>query len=165
MGNLEFVRSELIELLPRLQRYARNLSSSRPDADELVQMTCLRVLEKHEQFRPGTNFDRWAFTIMSSIRSNFLRKQNQTENLDDSDITLHVNDNSETNTYYHQVLAQLQKLPMAQRQVMLLVYYEGFSYQETADMLEIPSGTVMSRIARARAKLAECLQDTNRPEI
>lgn len=157
MGSLDEIKSELTLLLPRLQRYARNLSFSDSDADELVQSTCLRVLEKHHQYKPGTNFDRWAFTVMSSIRNNHLRSLKHQESLSDTEHTLPGTSNTETTTYHSQVLGIVQNLGVAHKQVMLLVYVEGFSYQEAADILNIPIGTVMSRIARARTKLAEHL--------
>lgn len=157
MGSLDHIKSELTGLLPRLQRYARNLSFSDVDADELVQSTCLRVLEKHHQFQPGTNFDRWAFTVMSSVRNNHLRSLRPQESLSDNEDTLPDTANTETTTYHSQVLGMVQNLGMAHKQVMLLVYVEGFSYQETADILNVPIGTVMSRIARARTKLAKHL--------
>lgn len=162
MEALQQVKADLIELLPRLQRYAGNLCNTSTDADELVQMTCLRVLEKHQQYTSGTSFDRWAFTIMSSVRSNYLRSQKHTEDLSDTERELQVKDTNESDTYLAQVLSLIHKLAVTQRQVMLLVYIEGFSYQETADILEIPIGTVMSRIARSRVSLAESLQ-TDKP--
>ena len=159
MGHLDEIKSELIDLLPRLQRYARNLSFSDSDADELVQSTCLRVLEKHHQYRPGTNFDRWAFTVMSSIRNNHLRSLKPQESLSETEDILPGTADTESNTYHAQVLAMVHNLGAAHKQVMLLVYMEGFSYQEAADILNVPIGTVMSRIARARTKLAQHLSE------
>ncbi len=158
MGSLDDFKAELIALLPRLQRYARNSSFSESDAEELLQATCLRALEKHSQYQPGTNFDRWAFTIMSSVRKNHLRSIRPQESLSEVEHTLISTDNNEANTLHAQILAKLHTLPLAQKQVMLLVYVEGFSYQEAADIIDVPIGTVMSRIARARTTLAERLQ-------
>jgi len=157
VGGLDDIKGELIALLPRMQRYARNLTFSAADADELVQSTCVRVLEKHHQYQPGTNFDRWVFRVMSTVRNNHLRTLKRQETLADNEQTAHSNQDTETNAYHAQVLTIVKDLAMAQRQVMLLVYFEGFSYQETADILEVPIGTVMSRISRARNKLAEHL--------
>ncbi len=158
MNPPEHLKSDLIQLLPRLQRYARSLTLTSSDADELLQSTCERVLLKWQQFRPGTEFDRWAFTIMSSIRSNYLRagaKRNGS-GLVDAETTLVANENEspERRRYLDEVVNRVLELPIAQKQTLILVYVEGFTYKETAEILSVPIGTVMSRIARARATLA-----------
>jgi len=151
------IKAELIALLPRLQRYASNLCRSRSDADDLVQMTCVRVLEKHEQFVPGTNFDRWAFTVMSSVQNNHLRAQKKHLHDDITEAKLYVNDDNETKAQHAQIMTMVQNLAITQKQAISLVYVEGFSYQETADILDVPIGTIMSRIARGRTKLSQQL--------
>ena len=149
-------KQNLTDLLPRLSRYARNLTATQSDADDLLQSCCERALSRWQQFKPGTGFDRWMFTIMSSIRKNHLRAESvrQGQGIVNAD-TLPVSsyDTPEGNKFLHDVFHQVSALPVAQRQVMLLVYVEGYSYQDTADILGLPVGTVMSRIARARAKL------------
>lgn len=150
------LKQDLVVLLPRLQRYAKNLNRSAADADDLLQATCIRVLEKWQQFKPGSDFDRWVFTIMSSIRSNHLRAENTRHGagLVDAHYELATEDPHTRNIFHDQVLDEVQQLPIAHRQVLLLVYVEGFTYQETANILDVPVGTVMSRIARGRARLA-----------
>jgi len=157
MSNINNTKTDLIALLPRLQRYAGNLCRSSGDADDLVQMTCVRVLEKHEQFSPGTNFDRWAFTIMSSVQNNHLRAQKKHQHQDISEAMLYTQDDNESNTYHAQVMTLVKNLAITQRQAISLVYIEGFSYRETAEILDVPIGTIMSRIARGRAKLSQQL--------
>ena len=151
------IKTELITLLPRLQRYAGNLCRSKSDADDLVQMTCVRVLEKHEQFLPGTNFDRWAFTIMSSVQNNHLRAQKKHQHDDIAATNLCVKDDNETKAQHAQIIEMVQNLTITQKQAISLVYVEGFSYQETADILGVPIGTIMSRIARGRTNLSQQL--------
>jgi len=157
MAALGEIKRELVALLPRLKRYAHNLTSSKADADDLLQATCIRTLEKSAQFKSGTEFDRWAFTIMSSIRSNYLRAESTRRGNGnvDADTALVTDATQARNIFHDQVLTRVQELPIVQRQSLLLVYVEGFTYQEAADILNIPIGTVMSRIARGRASLAE----------
>lgn len=158
MGGADQFKSELVELLPRLYRYAMVLTGSKEDADDLVQATCERALQRRDQFREGTELSRWTFTIMNSIRRNHLRatgvrqghgQVEASEILQAADDSLpeHIQD-------MRLVRQQVMELPVAQRQTMILVYVEGFSYEETATILDIPTGTVMSRLARARAQLA-----------
>ncbi len=159
------VREELLAVLPRLYRYARRLSGSASDADDLLQATCERVLARWQQFRPGTEFDRWAFTIMLSIYKNLRRSEavrlgNGHEDATETLTTPEIQ-SPERNKIHQQVLDKVQALPDKQRQVMMLVYVEGFSYNAAAEIMDIPVGTVMSRIGRARITLAAELNSTN----
>jgi len=144
--------------LPRLWRYGLVLSSNRDTAEELVQATCVRALERAHQFEPGTRLDRWLFSILHSIWLNELRarKVRLGQGLVDADAVL-VFDGlkyTETNIWVGQVLREVQQLPEAQRETVYLVYVEGMTYREAAELLDVPIGTVMSRLAAARAKLA-----------
>ncbi|OED44185.1 hypothetical protein AB833_02175 [Chromatiales bacterium (ex Bugula neritina AB1)] len=160
------IKKRLLQVLPRLLRYARNLSSSSSDAEDLLQSTSERVLSRWHQFRPGTDFDRWAFTIMRSIRNNTLRSESVRLGSGHEDASERLvapdNQSPEWNKTYHQLLDSIEKLPENQRQVILLVYVEGYSYGAAADILGIPQGTVMSRIGRGRMNLASEL-NTNDP--
>ncbi|WP_298256102.1 RNA polymerase sigma factor [uncultured Litoreibacter sp.] len=144
-------------MLPRLWRYCVTLTGNRDVAHDLTQTTCLRALEKSDQFEQGTYLDRWVFRIAQRIWLNDLRSQTVRRGgglvpIDDAD--LHSADlPSETNIFVSQVLFQVRALPEAQRSAVMLVYVEGFSYREAADILEIPIGTVMSRLAAARKTL------------
>lgn len=162
----ENTKRDLLAVLPRLQRYARNLSGNAADADDLLQATSERVLSRWKQFRPGSDFDRWAFTIMHSIRMNHLRAESVRfghghESAEES-LRAPESQSPEWNKMQQQVFDKVEALPTGQRQVMLLVYQEGFSYRATAEILSIPIGTVMSRIGRARIKLAADLQASDR---
>lgn len=157
-GNEE-VRSGLRVHLPALWRFGLVLSRKRETAEELVQATCLRALERAEQYQPGTRLDRWLFSILHSIWINELRARRIRlgEGQVDAEIALVVDGVRaiETNILAGQVLARIGRLPDAQRETVLLVYGEGYSYREAADLLGVPIGTIMSRLASARAKLAE----------
>jgi len=144
--------------LPRLWRYGLVLSSNRDTAEELVQATCVRALERSHQFTAGTRLDRWLLSILHSIWLNELRarKVRQGQGLVDADAVLVFDGlkQTETNIWAAQVLREVQALPEAQREAVYLVYVEGMTYREAAGLLGVPIGTVMSRLAAARAKLA-----------
>src|SRR4051794_21478647 len=156
-GN-EAVRAGLAAQLVPLWRYGLVLSGSRQSAEELVQATCLRALERAHQFMPGTRLDHWLFTILRSIWLNELRSRRMREGagIEDAEAVLIFDgrDTIETNILAAQVLREVWGLPEAQRETVYLVYVEGLSYAEAAQALGIPAGTVMSRLAAARARLA-----------
>jgi RNA polymerase sigma-70 factor, ECF subfamily len=152
------VRAGLQSSLARLWRYALVLSKARDAADDLVQATCLRAIERADQFVPGTRVDRWLFAILRSIWLNEIRSRRIREGggLVDAEDAL-VSDGAreiETNITASTVLRAIARLPEGQRETVLLVYAEGYSYAEAAAALGIPIGTVMSRLAAGRAALA-----------
>ncbi|MCH4544416.1 RNA polymerase sigma factor [Rhizobium changzhiense] len=153
------IRSGLTENLARLWRYGLVLSHQRDVADDLVQATCLRALERADQFIPGTRLDRWLFSILHSIWLNEIRSRRvrQGQGFVDAGETLTFDGAHDTETHVMagQVLKQVNALPEAQRTVVFLAYVEGLSYREVAGILDIPIGTVMSRLAAARAKLSD----------
>lgn len=143
--------------LEALWRYGLVLSRNRDIAEDLVQATCVRALERSHQFLPGTRLDRWLFAIERSIWINELRAQRvrQGAGIVDAEIALVVDGRREieTNILASQVLREIGKLAEAQRETVLLVYAEGFSYREAAEFLGVPIGTVMSRLATVRERL------------
>lgn len=152
------IRSGLADNLVRLWRYGLVLSHRRDIADDLVQQTCLRALERVEQFEAGTRLDRWLFSILHSIWLNEIRSQRVRlgRGFVDADEALVVDGAHDTETHVmaNQVLRLVNALPDAQRAAVFLAYVEGLSYREVASILDIPIGTVMSRLAAARAKIA-----------
>jgi RNA polymerase sigma-70 factor (ECF subfamily) len=153
------IRSGLTEHLARLWRYGLVLSHQRDVADDLVQATCVRALERADQFVAGTRLDRWLFSILHSIWLNEIRARRvrQGQGFVDADETLSFDGAHDTETHVmaNQVLKQVNALPDAQRSAVFLAYVEGLSYREVAAILDVPIGTVMSRLAAARAKLSE----------
>jgi RNA polymerase sigma-70 factor, ECF subfamily len=152
------VRAGLEPSLARLWRYALVLSRARDLADDLVQATCLRAIERADQFVPGTRVDRWLFAILRSIWLNQLRSQRIREGggfVDVDSLTTDGEREIEMNITASQVLRTIDRLPEAQRETVLLVYGEGYSYAEAAAALGVPIGTVMSRLAAGRAALAK----------
>jgi len=154
----EPVRSGLRAHLAALWRYGLVLSGKRDIAEELVQATCLRALERQAQFQPGTRLDRWLFSILHSIWVNELRARRVRVGAGqvDAEIALVVDGRLEieTNILAAQVLEQIGRLPEGQREAVLLVYGEGYSYAEAAALLDVPIGTIMSRLATARERIA-----------
>ncbi|ANM02931.1 RNA polymerase sigma-24 factor RpoE 1 [Rhizobium phaseoli] len=152
------IRSGLTENLARLWRYGLVLSHQRDVADDLVQATCLRALERADQFVPGTRLDRWLLSILHSIWLNEIRSRRvrQGQGFVDAGevLTFDGARDTETHVMAGQVLKRVSALPEAQRTAVFLAYVEGLSYREVAGILDIPIGTVMSRLAAARAKLS-----------
>jgi RNA polymerase sigma-70 factor (ECF subfamily) len=145
--------------LKRLWRFGLVLSGNRDTAEDLVQATCVRAIERSHQFMPGTRLDRWLFSILHSIWINELRARRvrQGGGLVDAESAL-IFDGArsiETNILAGQVLRSVQDLPEAQRETVFLVYVEGLTYREAAELLKVPIGTVMSRLAAARSRLAD----------
>ena len=135
------------------------MSRQRHIADDLVQATCVRALERAGQYEPGTRMDRWLLSILHSIWLNEVRAQRvrQGQGQVDADQALAFDGESvaQTHVLAAQVIRRVDALPEAQRETVFLAYVEGLSYREVADVLQVPIGTVMSRLAAARAKLAE----------
>ena len=153
------VRAGIAALLPRLWRYGLVLSGARDVADDLVQATCLRALERASQFEPDSKLDRWLFSILRSIWLNELRSRRIREgggfvNAGEALVFDGAKD-IETNVMASQVLTAVGRLPEAQREAVLLVYAEGLSYKEAAELMGAPIGTIMSRLATARAAIGK----------
>jgi RNA polymerase sigma-70 factor, ECF subfamily len=153
------VRAGLEPSLARLWRYALVLSRARDRADDLVQATCLRAIERADQFVPGTRVDRWLFAILRSIWLNEIRSQRIREGagfVDAADaLTTDGEREIEMNITAAAVLRAIDRLPEAQRETVLLVYGEGYTYAEAAAALGVPIGTIMSRLAAGRAALSK----------
>ena len=153
------VRAGLEPALARLWRYALVLSRARDAADDLVQATCLRAIERADQFVPGTRVDRWLFAILRSIWLNELRSRRIREGrgfVDTADaLTTDGAREIEMNITAAAVLRAIDRLPEAQRETVLLVYGEGYRYAEAAGALGVPIGTIMSRLSAGRAVLAK----------
>jgi RNA polymerase sigma-70 factor (ECF subfamily) len=135
------------------------LSRARDATDDLVQATCLRAIERADQFVPGTRVDRWLFAILRSIWLNEIRSQRIREgggfvDAEDALTTDGVRE-IEMNITASAVLRAIGRLPETQRETILLVYGEGYSYAEAAAALNVPIGTIMSRLAAGRAALAK----------
>ena len=143
------------ELIPRLRRYARALTGERSAADDLVQDTLERAWTKLHLWRSGSDLRAWLFTIMHNVHVNQVRSRASTATLplDDDLPDSPVRPTQADMLEVRDIDTALRRLPVAQREVLLLIALEHLSYQETANALGIPIGTVMSRLARARERL------------
>ena len=151
------VGDQLIAVLPRLRRFARGLTGSAVDADDLVQAACERALSRAHQFQEGTRFDSWMFRIVQTIWIDQLRARDiRREEVEE--VGVHVGTDepgrrAEARLELQEVRAALKQLPADQRAALLLVTVEGMSYKEAAEVAAVPVGTIMSRLARARVAL------------
>ncbi len=147
----------LLRVVPSVWRFSVALTKNRDDADDLTQATVVRAIERREQFDRDTHLGAWCKTICRSIWLNQMRaaKLRQAQALDTVPEALLADlaANAETNIFAVQVFNEIMNLPEAQRETVVLVYAEGYKYVETAEILGVPIGTVMSRLAAARAKL------------
>ncbi len=154
------VREEMVALLPRLRRFAHGLAANRDDADDLVQEACERALVRLDQWEAGTRLDSWMYKIIQNLWYDRLRSRKvRGEQVDEDELALQADENAhrlpEVRDTFAQVSGLLDRLKPEQREVLMLVCVESYSYQEAADILQIPVGTVMSRLSRARLQLHE----------
>lgn len=160
----EFKR-QLLALLPRLRRFALTISQSQHEADDLVQNAVERALRHAAQWTPGSALDSWMYRIIQNLWRDELRAhRRKAESLDEAQ-ELVGEDGRESHLQslqWQELRVAMRALPEEQRVVLNLVVLDGMSYQQAAELLEVPIGTVMSRLARARARLAERLDGAAR---
>jgi RNA polymerase sigma-70 factor (ECF subfamily) len=143
----------LVELIPRLRRYARALVGDRATADDLVQDTLERAWAKLHLYRRGTDLRAWLFTVMHNVHVNRVRASRVTDPLEDEMPELAQRAPQGDALLVRDLDRAIARLPAEQRAVLLLVTLEEMSYESVARTLGIPIGTVMSRLSRAREKL------------
>jgi RNA polymerase sigma-70 factor, ECF subfamily len=158
------VTAGLKPLYPRLWRYCLVLTGNRDRADDLAQSACLRAIENADKYQPGTRLDFWLFRMtqrlwLNELRSAAVRRGGGLLPVEQLDLPDHRPD-PEMNLLTREVLEAVMALPEAQRSAVVLVYVEGFGYQEAAEVLDIPIGTVMSRLAAARARISKTFDQT-----
>jgi len=143
----------LVELIPRLRRYARALVGDRAGADDLVQDTLERAWAKLHLYRRGTDLRAWLFTVMHNVHVNRVRAARPTDMLEEEMPELAQRASQGDALLVRDLDRAISRLPAEQRAVLLLVTLEEMSYETVARTLDIPIGTVMSRLSRAREKL------------
>ncbi|WLR94898.1 RNA polymerase sigma factor [Shinella zoogloeoides] len=153
--------AQILALLPQLRRYSRSLTRSDAESEDLLQDCVEKALVHRAEWR-GANIRAWAYRIMTNLHLNARRTvaRRPSVGIEEADTvaeTAPPSDPLERN----RLVAALETLPKEARAVLMLVAVEGHSYQEVADMLEIPLGTVMSRLSRARQALRQRLQEEN----
>lgn len=154
---------DLLAAIPRLRRYARVLTGDAARADDLVQETLARGWEKRRLWIAGSDLRAWLFTIMHNLfvnqRAMAMRDAQNVSLDDDGDGSgawqLPVHASQQSHVELIEVMRELSRLPAEQREVLVLAAVEEMRYEEIAETLSIPIGTVMSRLSRARAMLAK----------
>jgi RNA polymerase sigma-70 factor (ECF subfamily) len=153
-----YVRNALVPLYPRLRRFAASLTGSEHDGDDLVQHACERALTRVSQWQPGTRLDSWLFRIIHNSWIDDRRSARARTRAPIEEAEGVIADDGEARMQARLTLEAVRRefgtLTAEHRAVLTLVCIDGLSYREAADVLGIPVGTVMSRLARARLDLA-----------
>lgn len=161
MGASEAFKKELIERIPDLKRWAKVLTQSAQDSEDLVQDTVMSALANADEFTPGTNMVAWLFTIQKGVSSNVRRKRDRT--------ALVMREakyrrpeaalpNQLDRLELEDLFGVIETLPIDQKSALFLVAHDGYSYAEAAEILGLNVGTVKSRVSRARAEIAKSLE-------
>lgn len=159
------VRREMVALLPRLRRFAYSLTGSIEEADDVVQTACSKALSRLDQYQLGTRLDSWMFRIIQTTWLDQVRSAPARRTVVDYDVLdkavsqESVEDRVAARLALEKIQNAMNSLPEQQRVLLTLVIVEGYSYQEAAESLGIPTGTVMSRLSRARRRLADALEN------
>jgi RNA polymerase sigma-70 factor (ECF subfamily) len=164
MSQLEFYK-EFDQLSTLLHSFAYHLTKNEEESKDLFQETAYRALTNRDKFRPGTNFKAWLFTIMKNIFINNYRKKKKANTIMDATENLYylnsgegvISNKAESNIMMKELIKMVDELDDMVR-IPFLMHYQGFKYQEIADHLELPLGTVKSRIFFARQELKEVIK-------
>ncbi|MFZ6722232.1 RNA polymerase sigma factor [Undibacterium sp. Ji49W] len=158
--------TQLLACIPRLRRYARALVGDRAGADDLVQDTMERGWSRLAGFLPGSDMRAWLFSIMHNLRIDHLRRPVlPTEAFEDEAQLPPVPAEQSQGLELRDLQAALMQLPLEQREVLLLVALEEMPYEAVAQALNIPVGTVMSRLSRGREKLRAIMEGRSQPTV
>ncbi len=157
----EFER-QLASLLPRLRRFAHGLARNAADADDLAQAAAERILMSRAQWQPGSSFDAWAYRILRNLWIDTARSRQRREKVlapEEQGQSVGVPGDAEANVELAYLMRAMDRLPDEQREAVALVMIEGLAYREAAEVLEIPMGTLTSRLVRGRQALIAMLED------
>jgi RNA polymerase sigma-70 factor (ECF subfamily) len=150
-------------LIPSLRRYARSLLRDQAAADDLVQDCLERVISRWHQRRADGDARTWVFTILQNLAINRMKQKTRRgvhiAVEDAGEIAFALPPAQEDRLHHRAVLEALSSLPDDQRSILLLISVEDLSYAEAAAILDIPLGTVMSRLSRARHRLAQMIEE------
>jgi RNA polymerase sigma-70 factor (ECF subfamily) len=161
-ATLDRLREQIVELLPRLRRFARTLARDPHDADDLVQIAVERALARSEQLRPDSPLSSWMFGILRNAWIDEARTRGRRNRVFVPEaLGEHVSDaSSDAHSDVLTVQDAMARLPDEQRIAVGLVLVEGLSYREAAEIMGVPVGTLTSRLARGREALQTMLADT-----
>lgn len=160
MESSQSFERDLTQLLPRLRRFAHTLSRNPADADDLTQATVERALRSREQWQPGTRLDSWMYRIMRNLWIDTararMRKDRYEAPEDEAESVGHdPREALDASLELKRAMDAMDRLPDEQREVVALILVEGFGYRETAELLDLPIGTVSSRLVRGRTALLQ----------
>ncbi len=160
-SSLAFER-ELTQLLPRLRRFAHTLSRNPADADDLTQACVERALRSREQWQPGTRLDSWLYRIMhnlwiDTVRARGRKERHEAPEEEARGIGEDPRNAMDSSFELKRAMAAMERLPDEQREVVALILVEGFGYREVSEMLDLPIGTVSSRLVRGRTAILSML--------
>lgn len=147
---------QLLDHLPRLRRFAHALARDGADADDLLQASVERALLRRDRWEPGTRLDSWMYRLMRNLWIDTARaetRRRETFAPPDAGDGVGAAGNQEAVVELGRVGAALRRLPPEQREAVALVVVEGFAYREAAEILDIPIGTLTSRLVRGREAL------------
>ncbi len=161
------LRDQMLAAVPSLRAFANFLTGNRDRADDLVQDTLVRAWANIDRFERGTNLNTWLFTILRNrFHSDFRKRKREVEDPDGSYAArLKTHPDQQTYLDFEDLRTALTKLPPHQREALLLVTARGMSYEEAAEVCNVPLGTVKSRVNRARIRLAALLDINSEAEI
>jgi RNA polymerase sigma-70 factor, ECF subfamily len=158
------LHDQLEQIRPRLYRLAYSWSHNTALADDLVQETIIKALKNANQLRDATLLNSWLFSILANCLRDHFRQHKEMDDIDELEDYRYAHENTPENSHAQsQIVARVRdavsKLPLGQRQVLTLVDLEELSYVEVASILNIPIGTVMSRLCRARVAMKTLLKE------
>jgi RNA polymerase sigma-70 factor, ECF subfamily len=153
------LRDSILQSIPSLRAFAVSLTGNVDQADDLVQEAIMRGLTYIQRFQPGTNLEAWLFTILRNQFHTLYRKRRREVEDPDGGIAARLSVLPDQQSYLDlkDLMAALTYLPIEQREALLLVSAQGFSYEEAAEICSTRIGTIKSRVNRARSRLAELL--------
>lgn len=162
-------KQQMLDHLPRLRRFAYALAGDRDRGDDLVQDTLVRALTYIDQWQEGTRLDSWMFKIAQNLwfdRARVSAVRGETADIESVPeiIASDGREVTESRLTLDVVMKGIAQLPDNQRALVALVCVDGLSYKEAASVLDIPIGTVMSRLARARQHLLACIEGSTREQ-
>ena len=153
------INAQILVCLPHLRAFARSLAGDRDRADDLVQSAIQRALAAAAQFTPGTNFKGWIFTILRNVYFSELRRHRHLEiPIDEANLNSHASQPTQmAGLEFGEFRRAFDMLPAEQREALVLVGADGFSYEAAAAVCGVPIGTVKSRVSRARRELGKLM--------
>ncbi len=146
---------------PKLKKFAYRLTKTKSDAEDLLQSTLLRAIEKKELFQTGTNLFSWTSKMMFNLFASKYRRKKKYETQYDPENYIQrqaVSGNQEIKQEIYEVDRAIKELSESHREILIMVCVDGFTYERVSEKLDIPVGTVRSRLSRARSKLRDILE-------